>query len=420
MRFVLFVFLRTPLRSIVHASRDGNDRNQQDLENSPIQIAVNPSHMQISRGSSNLAGAHSALAQMDLQPMERNHAAALATGDEKQVSRHVSSFVAEAAALGDNVHRKQAALAHNGKTFLQMASKRMRELSDGVSVLRKAVHQLDEQVGLTTSARSLREKESTSPFQRVSQKVKSDRADEESHAKLHAFNVRSMAGSLESQMQKQYDHFTADESTQSNLASGEKLKLQEQELGELEQGTANIMKWMNQIKKLKMAREEMNPSAKKQSSDATLLAHVEMKQNVESHASAATLAAHEDMERQSGAAATTSSARLSRPSHIYGPHLSASVFLQLAQNRSLSESIATSAVELMQIKSAAEEVMRSVDKLGEWKQRADGSAESSKEAAMLKARLSKALAFLEGHKSLISRRANELNDLMKGLGVSAL
>jgi hypothetical protein len=433
-------------------------------------------------------GAHSSLAQMQSQSMQHNQSAELTKETDQQVNMHRLSRTGEIAALGDDVDTGHIADKQKGRHLLQMASMQMHKLSDGVSDLRNAVRKLDRDVGLSasvrhhnekdgtnpfqkaakegktemakasdgTSAMEHKEKASTNPFQKAAQKVKVEKAApanaEDSRAKLHSLNVKSMVGSLEAQMKKQFDHFTSDDSSQSNLDSVEHAAQQEKEIEELERGTNNILNWMGEIKKLKMERGELHsvlksplsaqttpelapkarldetnavtknalasPAAPLASRTARLDEMNTITKSALSHPTAP-LASRGSVDEVNPimksplSAPTAASVRLPRSSHVYGPHLETSAFIELLQNRNLSEELIKSSIEMMQIKRAAEEVMSGVEKLAEWKQRADGSAESSEEASLLKARLSKALHFLEGHESLISRRANELNSLLE-------
>jgi len=86
----------------------------------------------------------------------------------------------------------------------------------------------------------------------------------------------------------------------------------------------------------------------------------------------------------------------------------------------LQSIMASSAIEMAQIKTASDDVLSAIDSLTEWKKRDDNSHESHAEAVKVKSKLARAMNFLKEHEDTINVRSQQINTLMKEAGMAPL
>lgn len=90
------------------------------------------------------------------------------------------------------------------------------------------------------------------------------------------------------------------------------------------------------------------------------------------------------------------------------------------QREHLQSIMASSAIEMAQIKTASDDVLSAIDSLTEWKKRDDNSHESHAEAVKVKSKLARAMNFLKEHEDTINVRSQQINTLMKEAGMGPL
>lgn len=86
--------------------------------------------------------------------------------------------------------------------------------------------------------------------------------------------------------------------------------------------------------------------------------------------------------------------------------------------KKLAAVMASSAIEMAQIKSASDDVLAALDDLTEWKKGDDQSPESDRHALKVQARLHKAMAFLQEHEETINIRTKQIHSMMRDAGMS--
>jgi len=90
------------------------------------------------------------------------------------------------------------------------------------------------------------------------------------------------------------------------------------------------------------------------------------------------------------------------------------------QREHLQSIMASSAIEMAQIKTASDDVLSAIDSLTEWKKRDDNSHESHAQAVKVKSKLARAMNFLKEHEDTINVRSQQINTLMKEAGMGPL
>jgi hypothetical protein len=88
-----------------------------------------------------------------------------------------------------------------------------------------------------------------------------------------------------------------------------------------------------------------------------------------------------------------------------------------AKHKNLAAVMASSAMEMAQIKKASDDVMVLLDEMTEWRRKQDTSPTAVAEAAKIQAKLSKAMDFLKEHENTVNARATQINALMKDVGM---
>jgi len=176
---------------------------------------------------------------------------------------------------------------------------------------------------------------------------------------------------------------------QFDIDSSKLTQSEAEQLVQLEKQTNTVMSWFEEFKDFKFAMEQMRGhknAALKEAQDLGMTQ--EQIQQV--------LAKPPPMENQPKMAGTPE------------------------QRKQLADVMASSAVEMAQIESAANEVMKGLDEFSAWKQKDDKSPESLAEAAKVKAKLDKAMQFLKEHEGAVEERSGQIDTLMKQVGMKGL
>jgi len=203
---------------------------------------------------------------------------------------------------------------------------------------------------------------------------------------LEKKRVKEMADNLDRQMQEQYAALLGSEvdkvaSLMGVAADGDggSKTSEDEQFAQLEEQTNNIVHWFSQLKQLREDRDK-----------------VKAQKELAAKAASSVGLSLEEVHQELTSAATSE------------------------HRQHLASLMASSAIEMAQIESAAGNVMSGLDQLGEWKKRQDNSPESLAEASKVKAKLSDALNFLKEHEDIVEKRTDQINSMMKEANMGQL
>jgi hypothetical protein len=227
--------------------------------------------------------------------------------------------------------------------------------------------------------------------------------------------VRQMATELDERMQMEYAKLLRSEvadatSKAASLLDENSDAALDRKFAEMEEQTQSIMAWFDQLKEIKQARDAMRKQkdqALKEAESAGLTnAEVQHELSGSSETSQKTLPAQLPQE--------TSPQHLQRLAAKVDSKPVASDAPQKRENaKRLADVVAKSAFEMAQIEGAAGDVMEALDGFEKWKSSQDSSPESLDRAAKVKAKLDKAMKFLEEHEGAVEQHSSEIDDLMR-------
>jgi len=278
---------------------------------------------------------------------------------------------------------------------VQQTSSGMQAVGDESKNVRKQVEELEALSGLEHEAQP-----SASQVMQAKEKL--------AELALERKSVLEHADKLERQMHEQYAAMIGNEvgNVASLLSVSQKedrsTLSEDEKFAELEKHTNQLTQWFSELKALRAERDAM-------------IAHKEAASSV-----GATLGLKaEDMESQITALASKAKQQEAAARAAAQDKL-APALVSDEQRKQLANVMASSAIEMAQIKTASDDVLTALDALTDWKKRDDNSAESHEEAVKVQAKLSKAMTFLQEHEGIVNTRAKQINELMKDAGMGHL
>lgn len=242
----------------------------------------------------------------------------------------------------------------------------------------------------------------------------SEKAKERATAQLEEValerqQVMQNAERLDREMNEQYAALGGDEAggnhgagslvsvAETESAPGTTKELTEDEqFDALEKQTDSIMKWFQQIKSLRKERDQLK--AKK---DAAVKG-----------ASSAGINQEDIAKKILAPAPDVATSKSKSDGKTQGSGL-------LEKRQKLSGLMASSALEMAKLQSAASDVMTGLDAYAVWQKRNDDGAESQAEAARVKAQLDSAVKFLAEHEDSIDYHTEQIDAMMRETGNAA-